>query len=44
MWRFQLRGDSTLDRHPAKNTTNTESKQLTEFVQICKMFDCAMQL
>ena len=34
----------TLDRHPAKTSSNTESKHLTEFVQICKMFDCATQL
>ena len=34
----------TLDRYPAKNTTNSESKQLTEILQICKMFDCATQL
>ena len=41
---FNCVENPTLDRHPAKHTTNTESKQLTEFVQICKMFDCAMQL
>ena len=41
---FNCVENPTLDRHPAKNTTNTESKHLTEFVQICKMFDCAMQL
>ena len=34
----------TVDRHPTKNSSNTESEQLTEFVQICKMFDCATQL
>ena len=33
----------TLDRYPAKNTTISESKQLTEFIQISKMFDCAIQ-
>ena len=31
----------TLDRYPAKNSTNSESKQLTEFLRTCKMFDCA---
>ena len=41
---FNCVENPTLDRHSAKNTTNTESKQLTEFLQICKMFDCAMQL
>ena len=41
---FNCVENPTLDRHPAINTTNTESKQLTEFLQICKMFDCAMQL
>ena len=41
---FNCVENPTLDRHPAKNSTNTESKQLTEFVQICKMFDCATQL
>ena len=41
---FNCVENPTLDRHPAKNSSNTESKQLTEFVQICKMFDCATQL
>ena len=41
---FNCVENPTLDRHPAKNSINTESKQLTEFVQICKMFDCAAQL
>ena len=40
---FNCVENPTLDRYPAKNSTNTESKQLTEFLQICKMFDCAMQ-
>ena len=45
-----LRGDfncvenPTLDRHPAKISNNTESKHLTELVQIYKMFDCATKL
>ena len=30
----------TLDQCPSKNTTITESKQLTEMMQLCKMFDC----
>ena len=34
----------TLDRYPPKISNNTESKHLTEFVQICKMFDCATKL
>ena len=41
---FNCVENPTLDRHPAKNSSNTESKHLTEFVQICKMFDCATQL
>ena len=41
---FNCVENPTQDRHPAKYSTKTESKQLTEFVQICKMFDCAMQL
>ena len=41
---FNCVENPTLDRYTAKNTTNTESKQLTEILQICKMFDCAMQL
>ena len=41
---FNCVENPTQDRHPAKNSINTESKQLTEFVQICKMFDCATQL
>ena len=44
MRRLQLRGESNPRPTPGKNSTNTESKQLTEFVQICKMFDCARQL
>ena len=36
--------NSTLDRYPAKNSTNSESKHLREFLHICKMFDCATQL
>ena len=44
MWRLQLRGESNPRLIPAKNTTISESKQLTEFLQICKMFDCATQL
>ena len=41
---FNCVENPTLDRHPAKNSINTESKQLTKFVQICRMFDCAAQL
>ena len=42
---FNCVENPTLDRYPAKNSTNSESKQLTELVQIiCKMFDCATQL
>ena len=41
---FSCVENPTLDRYSAKNSTNSESKQLTEFLQICKMFDCAMQL
>ena len=41
---FNCVENPTLDRHPAKNSSNTELKQLTEFVQICKMCDCATQL
>ena len=41
---FNCVGNPTLDQYPAKNTTISESKQLTEFLQICKMFDCAIQL
>ena len=41
---FNCVENPTLDQHPAKNSTNTESKQLTKFVQTCKMFDCAMQV
>ena len=41
---FNCVENPTPDRHPAKNSSNTESKQLTEFVQISKMFDCATQL
>ena len=41
---FNCVENPTLDRYPTKNSTNSESKQLTEFVQICKMFDCVTQL
>ena len=41
---FNCVENPTLDRYPAKNSTNSELKQLTEFAQICKMFDCATQL
>ena len=41
---FNCVENPTLDRYPAKNSTNSKSKQLTEFVQICKMYDCATQL
>ena len=41
---FNCVENPTLDRYPEKNSTNSESKQLTEFVQTCKMFDCATQL
>ena len=34
----------TLDRCPSKNTITSESKQLTELVQLCKMFDCYIKL
>ena len=40
---FNCVENPTLDRYPVKNTTISKSKQLTEFLQICKMFDCAMQ-
>ena len=33
-----------LDRFPSKNTIISESKQLTELVQLCKMFDCYIKL
>ena len=41
---FNCVENPTFDRYPAKNSTNSESKQLTEYLQICKMFDCATQL
>ena len=41
---FNCVENPTLDRYPAKNSTISESKQLTEFLQICKMFDCATKL
>ena len=41
---FNCVENPTLDRYPTKTSTNSESKQLTEFLQICKMFDCATQL
>ena len=44
MRRLQLRGESNPRPIPGKNSTILESKQLTEFLQICKMFDCATKL
>ena len=41
---FNCVENPTPDRYPAKISSNTESKHLTEFVQICKMFDCATKL
>ena len=41
---FNCVENPTLDRYPAKTSTNSESKQLTEFLQVCKMFDCTTQL
>ena len=41
---FNCEENLTLDRYPAKNTTNSDSKQFTEFLQIYKMFDCATNL
>ena len=41
---FNCVKNPTLNRYPTKNTTISESKQLTEFLQICKMFDCPTQL
>ena len=41
---FNCVENPTLDRYSAKNSTIFKSKQLTELVQICKMFDCVMQL
>ena len=41
---FNCLENPTPHRYPEKNSTITELKQLTEFVQICKMFDCATQL
>ena len=41
---FNCVENPTLDRYPAKTSINSESKQLTEFLQICKMFGCATQL
>ena len=37
---FNCVENPTLDRCPSKNTTITESKQLTELLQLCKMIDC----
>ena len=37
---FNCVENPTLDRCPSKNTTITESKQLTEMLQLRKMFDC----
>ena len=36
---FNCVENPTLDLCPSKNTTITESKQLTELLQLCKMFD-----
>ena len=36
---FNCVENPTLDRCPSKNTTNTESKKLTEMLQLYKMFD-----
>ena len=41
---FNCVENPTLDRYSAKTSSNTESKHLTELVQICKMFDCATKL
>ena len=41
---FNCEENPTLDRYPPKNTTKSESNQLTEFSQTCKIFDCAIQL
>ena len=41
---FNCVENPTLDRHPAKTSNNTESKHLTDLVQIYKMFDCATKL
>ena len=37
---FNCVENSTQDCCPSKNTTITESKQSTEMLQLCKMFDC----
>ena len=41
---FNCVENPTLDRFPSKNTIISESKQLTELVQLCKMFDCYIKL
>ena len=41
---FNCEENPALDRYPAKTSTNSEPKQLTEFLKICKMFDCATEL
>ena len=41
---FNCVENPTLDPYLTETSTNSESKQLTEFLQICKMFDCAAQL
>ena len=41
---FNSVDNPTLDRFPSKNTIISESKQLTELVQLCKMFDCYIKL
>ena len=41
---FNCVENPTLDRYPAKTSTISESKHLTEFLQICKIFDCATKL
>ena len=41
---FNCVENPTLDRFPSKNTIISESKQLTELVQLCKMFDCYTKL
>ena len=41
---FNCVENPTLDRFPSKNTIISESKQFTELVQLCKMFDCYTKL
>ena len=41
---FNCVENPTLDRFPSKTTIISESKQLTELVQLCKMFDCYIKL